>query len=88
MAVGHPYAAPRTKLSRLSSFGLAPNTPTPSSPAMSRIAFSDRTLLPASLSRGENAAIAKRPGTTATMPPPTPVLAGRPAVYIQSPDSS
>ena len=55
---------------------------------MSRMAFSERTLLPASFSRGENAAIANRPGTTATMPPPTPVLAGKPAVYIQSPDSS
>ena len=29
-----------------------------------------------------------RPGTTATMPPPTPVFAGKPAEYIHSPDSS
>ena len=37
---------------------------------------------------GEKVAIAKRPGTMATIPPPTPVLAGRPALYIHSPDSS
>src|SRR5579862_5999237 len=67
--------------------GFGPNTPTPNSPAMSRIACIARMLLPAAFSRGENAAIAKRPGTTATIPPPTPVLAGRPAVYIHSPDS-
>ena len=39
-------------------------------------------------SGGEKAAIASRPGTTATMPPPTPVFAGRPASADQRPDSS
>ena len=62
----------------MSYLGFAPKTPTPSLPAISRIAFSERTLLPASFKRGENAAIANRPGTTATMPPPTPVFAGKP----------
>ena len=37
-----------------------------------------RTLLPASFTGGEKPTIAILPGTTATMPPPTPVLAGRP----------
>ena len=59
--------------------GLAPYSPTPSSPAICRIALRARTELPASLRRGEKAAMAILPGTTDTIPPPTPVLAGRPA---------
>ncbi len=37
---------------------------------------------------GEKAAMAILPGTTATRPPPTPDLAGTPALYIQSPVES
>ncbi len=39
-----------------------------------------RTLFPAGSSGGENVPIAKRPGTTATMPPPTPLFAGTPTL--------
>ena len=53
--------------------GFGPYSPTPSSPAIMRMARIARTLLPASLRRGENAAMANLPGTTETMPPPTPV---------------
>ena len=82
MALAHPHPAVRIYS------GFAPNTPTPNWPAISRIARIERTLLPAAFNLGEKAAIANRPGTTATIPPPTPVLAGKPAVYIHSPDSS
>src|SRR5438309_5607628 len=46
------------------------------------------TLLPASSSGGANTAIAPLPGTTATMPPPTPLLAGRPTCHDQPPEPS
>src|SRR6185312_6734192 len=42
------------------------------------IARCPRTLLPASSSGGEKVAIPNWPGTTAMMPPPTPLLAGTP----------
>ena len=45
---------------------------------MSVIAFCARTLLPASSSGGETTAMPNLPGATAMMPPPTPLLAGRP----------
>src|SRR6187431_770489 len=46
------------------------------------------TLLPASSKGGENTAIPYLPGTTAIIPPPTPLLAGTPALYNQIPESS
>ncbi len=56
------------------------NSPSCSVCAICATAACARTLLPASSSSGENAAIASRPGTTATNPPPTPLLAGNPTV--------
>src|SRR6476660_6132215 len=46
------------------------------------------TLLPASSSGGANTAIAPFPGTTATIPPPTPPFAGRPTCQDQPPEPS
>src|SRR6476661_3217902 len=47
-----------------------------------------RTLLPAGSSGGENVPSAPLPGDTVTMPPPMPLLPGRPTSYSQSPDVS
>src|SRR5437660_4550102 len=44
----------------------------------SAIAFCALTLLPAASSGGEITATPNLPGETARMPPPTPLLAGRP----------
>src|ERR1051325_8449259 len=52
------------------------------------ITFCAFTLLPASSSRGPKTAIAPLPGTTATMPPPTPLFAGRPTCQAQPPEPS
>lgn len=48
----------------------------PSSSEIKLMALSDRMLFPALFNRGEKAAIPISFGTTATIPPPTPVLAG------------
>ena len=53
-----------------------------------RQAFTPRTLLPCSSSRGENTASASCPGSTATMPPPTPLLAAMPTDATHSPAAS
>jgi len=45
------------------------------------MAFCARTLLPAESSGGEITAIPNFPGETAMIPPPTPLLAGRPVWY-------
>ena len=50
----------------------------PSAFEMSAIARCARTLLPASSSGGEMTAMPNLPGDTAMIPPPTPLLAGRP----------
>ena len=50
----------------------------PSAFEMSAIARCARTLLPASSSGGDTTAMPNLPGDTAMMPPPTPLLAGRP----------
>src|SRR3954452_9876622 len=50
----------------------------PSEFEMAAIARWARTLLPASSSGGEITAMPNLPGDTAMMPPPTPLLAGRP----------
>jgi hypothetical protein len=50
----------------------------PSALAICATANWPRTLLPASSSGGAKAAIASLPGATASTPPPTPLLAGRP----------
>src|SRR4029079_1647259 len=52
------------------------------------ITFCAFTLLPASSSGGANTAIAPLPGTTATMPPPTPLLDGKPTCQAQPPEPS
>ena len=44
-----------------------------------------RTLLPRASRRGENTPMPNWPGSTATMPPETPLLAGRPTVKAHSP---
>ena len=49
------------------------------------MAFCARTELPDPSSFGEKAAMPITPGSTPTIPPPTPVLAGMPEVKIQSP---
>src|ERR1044072_9532491 len=46
------------------------------------------TLLPASSNGGAKTAIAPSPGTTATIPPPTPLFAGRPTCQAQPPEPS
>ncbi len=46
---------------------------------MSMIALWPRTLLPAASSGGAKVPIPNLPGDTAISPPPTPLLAGRPA---------
>ena len=46
------------------------------------------TLLPAASSGGANVPIPPLPGETVTIPPPMPLLAGRPTSYSQSPDVS
>ena len=55
---------------------------------MYRIANCALTELPDSSSGGANAAIPNCPGSMPIMPPPTPVLAGIPAVYIKSHEKS
>ena len=55
---------------------------------MSAIARCALTLLPASSSGGETTAMPNLPGDTAMMPPPTPLLAGRPVWYSHFPESS
>jgi hypothetical protein len=55
---------------------------------MSAIAFWARTLLPASSSGGDTTAMPNLPGDTAMMPPPTPLLPGRPVWYSHLPESS
>ena len=55
---------------------------------MSAIAFCAFTLLPAVSSGGEMTAMPNLPGETARMPPPTPLLAGRPVAYSHLPESS
>src|SRR4029077_20249491 len=47
-----------------------------------------RTLLPLASSSGEYVPIPSCPGSTATMPPPTPLLAGMPTALTQSPAAS
>ena len=44
--------------------------------------------LPAAFSSGDQTQTVKRPGTTATMPPPTPLLPGSPTRYAKLPASS
>ena len=56
------------------------NTLPPRRWIMASTARCPRTLFPAGSSGGENVPIAKRPGTTATMPPPTPLFAGTPTL--------
>src|SRR5580704_7628604 len=46
------------------------------------------TLFPASSSGGANTAIAPLPGAIATIPPPTPLFAGKPTFHAQVPDPS
>ena len=53
-----------------------------------RQACTPRTLLPCSSRRGENTASASCPGSTATMPPPTPLLAAMPTDATHSPAAS
>src|SRR5215471_11121446 len=53
--------------------------------AMASCAF---TLLPALSSGGANTAMAPLPGTTAMIPPPTPLFAGSPTCHAQPPDPS
>src|SRR4029079_2324281 len=60
----------------------------PSAFEMSAIAFCARMLLPASSSGGDTTAMPNFPGDTAMMPPPTPLLAGRPVWYSHLPESS
>ena len=55
---------------------------------MSAIVFCALTLLPAASSGGEITAMPNLPGDTAMMPPPTPLLAGRPVVKSHLPESS
>ncbi len=57
-----------------------PNRFRPSSLTIWVMAWAERMLLPGSFTRGEKPTIAILPGTIATMPPPTPVFAGRPVV--------
>jgi hypothetical protein len=52
---------------------------------IARCAF---TLLPASSSGGAMTAMPNLPGDTAMIPPPTPLLAGRPVWYSHLPESS
>src|SRR5262245_4672621 len=52
------------------------------------ITFCALTLFPASSSGGAKTAMAPLPGTTATMPPPTPLLDGRPTCQAQPPEPS
>ncbi len=47
-----------------------------------------RTLLPRASIGGENTANPSWPGDTASTPPDTPLLAGRPTRYIHSPEKS
>ena len=56
----------------------ASNRPNFSRLTTSATANQPRTLLPAEFNFGEKAATASRPGTTASTPPPTPLLAGTP----------
>ena len=51
-------------------------------------AATPRTLLPCGSSRGEKTAIPIWPGRTASTPPPTPLLAGRPTSATHSPAAS
>ena len=44
-----------------------------------------RTLLPRASNSGEYTPMPSWPGSTATMPPPTPLLAGMPTALTQSP---
>ena len=60
----------------------------PSALEMSAMARCARTLLPASSSGGETTAMPNLPGETAMIPPPTPLLAGRPEWYSHFPESS
>src|SRR5699024_2137974 len=53
-----------------------------------RQAATPRTLLPCGSSGGEQTASPACPGSTATIPPPTPDFAGRPTLLTQSPASS
>src|SRR6185369_8676673 len=69
-------------------FGVGAYGLPPSAFETSVIAFCERTLFPAASSGGENAAMPNLPGDTAMIPPPTPLLAGRPTLYSQMPESS
>ena len=60
----------------------------PSALEMSAIASWARTLLPAASTGGEITAMPNLPGETAMMPPPTPLLAGRPVLNSHLPASS
>ena len=60
----------------------------PSAFEIEAIARCARTLLPAASSGGETTAMPNFPGETATMPPPTPLLAGSPVWYSHLPESS
>lgn len=64
------------------------NTPNESLFMMNLIASCALTEFPAMSNGGAKAEMPITPGNTAITPPPTPLLAGIPAVYIQSPECS
>ena len=64
------------------------NTPKPNLFMMNLMASCALTEFPASSKGGAKADAPNTPGNTAITPPPTPLLAGIPAVYIQSPECS